>query len=216
MSPKSARPRTKPAKASHPPKPWDVPPPPAVGDSDIDTTFKAVGLALTNWEHLERQLGAVFAILLGLNDSTEAPLRAYGSVITFRGRAEMLKAAAEAHFLRYPMEKTATRFKSILDQATQLGARRNEIAHGSVEDYRQIDKAQPLNTYVLIPGLYSTNKRVIEVGSGGPIRYRSKPKYVYSSVEINAFAKTFKNYASGISMLWGELAQAHLKRLRTS
>ncbi len=98
-------------------QPWDVPPTPAYGDSHEDAISIAVGRALTAWEFLEEELAEIFAIMVNaeMADLERVPaIRAYGSVITARGRADMLEAAAEAYFVNKPDEQLKSEFDSVL------------------------------------------------------------------------------------------------------
>jgi hypothetical protein len=45
--------------------PWDIPPPPQVGDASEDITFASVGRALTRWEEFELMLASLFSTLVG-------------------------------------------------------------------------------------------------------------------------------------------------------
>ena len=197
-------------KTPKPPKPWDVPPPPLIGDTSEDIIFTSVGRALNKWESLESELGAVFAILLGLNDHTEPALRAYAAVRTFRGRLDMLEAAAEANFLRYPSATLKTQFESVATTSNNYSARRNEIAHGLVQKCPRLGIIGP--GFLLGPYLYSGTKRHIHATKNAIIPYNSIPSYIYSSKEIDALADHFKLLASGANALWTNLAMAHVKR----
>jgi hypothetical protein len=163
------------------PQPWDVPPSPATGDPHEDAISLAVGRALTAWEFVEEQLAELFAIFVNADmaDLEKAPaVRAYGSVITARGRADMLEAAAEAYFLNKPNEQLQSRFDAILRSYRGFAGRRNDIAHGRGGQ----DSTNPAHGWYLYPGLYNTNKYPI----GQP------PKYLYSSAEINGFRAEFE------------------------
>lgn len=93
--------------------PWDRPgrDEPIVGDADPSNIYLAVGLALDTWESLEEELALIFASLIGSDDPI-ASMRAYGSVITSRGRNEMISAAAEAYFSDAPNATLQTTFKA--------------------------------------------------------------------------------------------------------
>ena len=53
---------------------WEVLPTPKRGDKAAETTYAAVGDALTQWEKLEEELAELFSILVG------APELAQGAV----------------------------------------------------------------------------------------------------------------------------------------
>jgi hypothetical protein len=162
-------------------QPWDVPPAPANGDSHEDVITRAVGRALTSWEYIEEELANIFAIFVNadMSDLERAPaFRAYGSVPTARGRADMLDAAAEAYFYNNPNPQLQSGFDDILRSYRGLAGRRNDIAHGRTGQ----DSQSPAHGWYLYPGLYNSNKYPI----GGP------PKYLYSSVEIKRFQEEFE------------------------
>lgn len=79
-------------------QPWEVPDPPIVGDATQDITFRAVGAALSNWEWFEGNLSLAFSFLIGAGYGNVAALRAYGSVETFRGRANMIQRGGGSLF----------------------------------------------------------------------------------------------------------------------
>ena len=76
------------------PQPWDIPPTLASGDAGENGMYLAVGRALTAWEYVEEAFADIFATFVGAHESREPEVvpafRAYGSVITSRGRADML------------------------------------------------------------------------------------------------------------------------------
>jgi hypothetical protein len=176
--------------------PWDISPPPTIGDASEDITFAAVGRALTRWEEFEVMFASLFSTLVSTDDNTAAAIRAYGSVITFRGRAEMVRAAAEVHFRLFPNEALWKTFKTFVNQLTgHASPRRNEIAHGVVRPYLSIVDGNATRTFCLFPPYYAANKNEIErieMRDGGIQLTWHTAKYVYSSVEINNFAKSFK------------------------
>jgi hypothetical protein len=140
--------------------PWDIPPVPAKGDDDINITYASIGRALSKWEEFEEQLSYAFAIFCGgADESTEPAQRAYGSVIAFRGRSDIIRSAAEAYFHLNPNEELLKEFNAIMVRAERLAARRNEIAHGIV-------KGMPLTGEPKFPGWglrpseYASNKNV--------------------------------------------------------
>lgn len=135
---KSAKKQTKARKPRPPPtpktpRPWDAPPPPEKGDEDSDVLYAAIGRALSEWEHLEEELARIFSSLVVGGEGTAAE-RSYGAVATFRGRMDMIEAAAEAFFFLYPDDRSSlgNDLHVLITSARSFGARRNEIAHGIV------------------------------------------------------------------------------------
>jgi hypothetical protein len=85
------------------PNPWDIPAPPARGDRKADSIFTAIGRGLTSWEIVEHDLAEMFAIFtgspIGLDALANNPaMRAYGTIVSFRGRTDLPTAAANAYF----------------------------------------------------------------------------------------------------------------------
>jgi hypothetical protein len=144
------------------PQPWDVPPAPGSGDSHEDAISLAVGRALTSWEFIEEALADIFAIFVKADvaDPEKAPaLRAYGSVITARGRADMLQAAGEAHFFSNQAPQLESDFKAVLRSYRGFAGRRNDVAHGRAGQ----DSQNPAHGWYLYPG--STIRRNIRSAS---------------------------------------------------
>src|SRR5689334_3074896 len=89
-------------------KPWDDPPHPKRGDKKADTTYAAVGRALTQWEYLETKLAELFSKLVdgewpsGDHTIYHPADRAYGSALGSSARLSMIEEAAKAHFQWYP------------------------------------------------------------------------------------------------------------------
>ena len=137
--------KPKPLKASttKAAKPWDPRPHPGPGSSE-DDTYKAVGKALTNCEHIEVALADIFTIAVGAPETglPSAPsTRAYGSILAFNSRLEMVWAAVETFLnpihgeidvLANFRANTLTIFDQLTDEIGCFAARRNEIAHGQV------------------------------------------------------------------------------------
>jgi hypothetical protein len=176
--------------------PWDVPPHAEVGDASEDITFASVGRALTKWEEFEVMFASLFATLVGTDGNTAPAIRAYGSVIAFRGRADLVRNAAEVHFMLFPDERLEKRFSAFINQLTKhAAARRNEIAHGIVKPYASMVDGKPTRTFALFPPYYAANKNElerIEVRDGGHQVTWHTAKYIYSSIEINKFADGFR------------------------
>lgn len=204
--------RRKPKAAPTPPapKPWDPPPIPVKGDPDIETVYAAIGTALSAWEGLEEQLANIFAALVAPDGIQLPAQRAYGSILTFRGRGELITAAAGAVFFLFPNTGLRTSIKNLLDEASQFAARRNEIAHGKVVPFYVPQSGLfglPMTHharragYVLQPSGYATNKRELQPGRLIIEEARQTPKYAYSSVELLALQKHFSRLANRASPL---------------
>ncbi|MCC8952723.1 hypothetical protein H8B02_04340 [Bradyrhizobium sp. Pear77] len=80
----------------------------------IGKTEEFVGSALSSWQFVEDVIASIFEVLVSGPDayskyfnSMSAAERAYGSVVSFDGRAGMVEAAAEAFF--HPRRTKRTR-----------------------------------------------------------------------------------------------------------
>jgi len=183
------------------PNPWDVPPFPTEGDKLQDTTFASVGRALTAWEGFEVQLANLFAAICGAGDDTLSAVRAYGSVISFKGRSAMVKAAAVAYFHRFPNDKLAAALTSLLNDANKFSARRNEVAHGVVLFLR----SAPDSGFALQPAIYASSKNLLV---GGPQYNILQEQYAYSSKEIEFFTGQFLALIPRVRELWEPIYKA--------
>lgn len=124
----------------------------------------------------------------------------------------MLEAAAEAYFFLYPDAAPIQKLlKDFLDEAGSFSARRNEIAHGIVQENTapivskhiehhiaflgtsipKIHPKYPLG-FVLRPMDYTTNKTQMERSGMPIIPVTYLPDYVYSSTHVLSFAEHFQ------------------------
>ena len=136
--------------------PWDIPPHPSNGDFDESALFASIGRALTEWEQVEAACAELFAVLVSVSQRSaqHAPaIRAYGTVISFKARCEMLKAAATAYF--HHRRKKKVRFekqlKTLIDECLSFSARRNEIAHGQVSMLYYIRRGKSKSATISCP-----------------------------------------------------------------
>ena len=186
-------------------QPWEVPDPPRIGDATSDITFRAVGAALSQWEYFEGNLSLAFSFLIGSGYGNVAALRAYGSVESFRGRANMIEEAGEVYFKYEPDEKLQASIKELLTRARQLSGRRNEIAHGIVSPYFETANDKNIhNGFVLYPAYYATRKR--KLPQDVPLTDVTLT-YVYSSVEIGHFGRQFDDLAIKATDILTDLAR---------
>lgn len=98
-----------------------------------------------------------------------AAIRAYGSVESFRGRANPIESAGEAYFKNRPNDALRQAINDLLRlSTTKFGARRSEIAHGIVNPYFKIENGQSVQKgLVLYPAYYATRKR--KLPESGPL-----------------------------------------------
>ena len=194
--------------------PWNVPLPPKRGDARKSITYRAVGHALSDWEYFEFSLNLVFRVIC--KTEWDIPLiRAYGSIMTYRGRAEMIESAADAYFRRHQTKSLQSEFRRLMNMADRFAARRNEVAHGRVERYCDFDPSK--RGWCLFPSGIATNKREFTVETFDlrkPERLTgrvTKPKYVYSSVEIDIFGQGFWDLAVQTGWLAGEIVSGQIR-----
>jgi hypothetical protein len=198
---------------------WDIPPPPQIGEASEDITFTSVGRALTRWEEFEVVFASLFSALVATEDSNAAAIRAYGSVITFRGRAEMVRAAAEVQFSLFRNSALEKGFRAFVNELTNhASARRNEIAHGVVRVTPIIKDYTVVPQYFLYPPYYASNKlqlNRIDSSDGRQMAWY-EPKYIYSSVEINQFARSFSDLVPRLAVIMGPMLQQKAPKPPTS
>jgi len=173
--------------------PWDIPPFPEKGDWSESALYESVGRALSAWESFEGMFALLFAAFLRPTLFGLPAQRAYGSVITFRGRAKMVQAAGEAYFLAEPNTDQQADFKSILKLARKFSDRRNDIAHSIVGECSS--PAGHVRGCALLPPDYASNKHSLRRDVNLKVAWAAKlttPRYAYTSVEIGFFTEKFK------------------------
>jgi hypothetical protein len=185
------------------PKDWCRPLNPARGDPLESTIFEAVGRALTAWEELEATLGIMYSTAIGIGFNHSLPaIRAYGSVVAFKGRSDMIAAGLEAMFFMRPSGPMKTQLQAdmaaVLTRAGQFSTRRNEIAHGVVGEHPnswQSGKDLEMG-YVLLPSAYATKKKDLANIGVLSMPYQ-EAQYYYSALEIGGFTQHFHNLNVG-------------------
>ena len=174
-------------------QPWEIPDPPQIGDAENNITFRAVGAALSTWEWFEGHLALSFSYLVGSGYGNVAAIRAYGSVESFRGRANMIEEAAEVYFKHIRDEELQSSINKLVKKARDLCARRNDVAHGIVNPYSVFEHDKSVfKGYLLMPAYYATRKR--KLPETAPLTDIT-PSFIYSSVEIDHFRKQFDDLA---------------------
>jgi hypothetical protein len=157
--------------------PWD-PPFARTADANEDDIFKAVGKALTNWEFVEEALARIFAALVGTVAYPRAgpAVRAYGSIISFRSRVEMIEWAGDAFFSLPPPSQFQSDLYPLMTECKDWSQRRNDIAHGRVWP------SPDLGGYLLFPSLYNTKKQ----------KLFQPPAFCYSSKGSTSCRRRFR------------------------
>ncbi|HML06546.1 MAG TPA: hypothetical protein VK430_00255 [Xanthobacteraceae bacterium] len=167
-----------------PKKPWDIPPRPSTYDKDPEELFAAVGGALSSWQYVEDAIASLFEaivsdgdmLILSFAKSMSPAKRAYGSIVSFDARAEMVEAAADAFFHVHHHPRLHKRMRSIMQACRGWSARRNEIAHGKIGG-----APTDLNYCALWPADSSTRKNEID----------HRAKFVYNAALIKEFDHHF-------------------------
>jgi hypothetical protein len=150
--------------------PWDIRDASPRGDVDDNMLFMTIGRALTEWEQVEAACATLFAVFVSASQKSVhlAPaIRAYGSIASFKGRHDMLRAAAAAYFHRRKSkkEKFEARLKKLMDECLEYSNRRNEIAHGSVSmlyESRKRSNSMIKIGHYLLPSFYNPKKFKLE------------------------------------------------------
>jgi hypothetical protein len=157
---------------------WDAPPFPENGDLDEDSTYAGVGRVLSAWEAAESELSHLYAWFVGKLHQPEA-YREYGTGRIFADRMKILKAAAEAHFVRCPHQSREADFDCRAEIAEKFASRRNEVAHSIVRDLGNIRPRRFSDAFgrqfFLVPSYYNYQRY-------GP---DNMPTYAYTSVELS-------------------------------
>jgi len=192
------------------------------GDDSAEVTYAAVGRALSSWEYFENEFAKLFSRFLGLLDNNLPAIRAYGSVLTFKGRASMVEAAAEAFYFLKPNPTMHAKIEDIIDRSGQFSGRRNEIAHGVV---RQITDPGPVIQgptggmmrlpivwgYGVVPSEYATNKTDLAPALSLLSDIERVPKYRYSSAELIRYSTEFTILGSETQILSTEIFHRDLR-----
>jgi hypothetical protein len=110
------------------PKPWDKPVRISAGDESPTAIHTAVGLALSNWEHVENTKVLLFGGITGM--PFMLALRIYGNLPSSASKQSIIRAAGDARFGYTPIYMAF--FDKLMDMVDRFLARRNNIAHGVV------------------------------------------------------------------------------------
>jgi hypothetical protein len=177
------------------PKPWDMPPLPQRGDDERETTFAAVGLALSKWEYFEGYLGVLYAHLVNTQYSSSPAVRAYGVISSFSTRIDMLREASAAFFLGKKKENLRDGVTELLDKAKSFAPRRNEIAHGVVQAYFAKDDSGEYKVgFAIGPSYFAARKKKLAINALTD-NIEIRDAYAYTSKELRNFAAQFEELA---------------------
>ena len=161
------------------------PPLAASGYINAREVFLNVGFALSQWEHAEELLAALYSFLCGPK-STHAAFRSYGTLTATGPRRNVILAASEVFFLTFPSNTLPKRLSDLLSIYADAGARRNEIAHGVV--MAGPSPGPTAEQWFLVPALHSTKKTSLQL----------EAEYRFNSQIIDGFAKAFDSLQADI------------------
>jgi hypothetical protein len=196
--------------------PWDIRKPSDKGDVKPDTIFTSVGYALTEWEQVENECARLFAVFVSAQQrrTYEAPaLRAFGCVISSRTRCDMLRMAAAAYFVKRPKKKRfhGDQFDKLMKAYVGYGDRRNEIAHGRVQNVLLTERRSkrghrlPALGFYLLPSFYNPKKF-----KGHTFTYR------YTATDVLYYAQEFTKLHLRISGIRELMSRGWMPRVRRS
>lgn len=172
---------------------------------DFENLYRAVGEALSRWEEVENELAQLFSVFVGSNnfENYEAAIpaiRAYGSVVSFNGRADMMDAAAKGYFfvrrtVSFDPEPPIpeTRYAEVMKACRGFSSRRNDIAHGMA--IMALNEAGRVTGVYLQPGLFASKKNPLG----------KRPAYSYTAAQIDDFIKHFQDLAFQVQIYRGDL-----------
>lgn len=168
--------------------PWAVRPKAPRGDDEPKELFAAIGAALTEWEQVESSLAEIFAVLVSAaRKSTfwSPAIQAYGTVISVRGRCDMVRVGADAYFNTRKKKRDSFRetLSKLIIEVLEFSNRRNEIAHGQVASILALYDASPPRSlgYYLFPSLYNPKK----------FKFGGKASYTYMSSDVIHYRQEF-------------------------
>ena len=140
----------------------------------------------------------------GIEDSEHAlpAIRAYGAIISFKSRADMVDAAGKVYFFLRPNADLEKQFRDIIKECRGFSSRRNDIAHGMAQfqmEQREPPEIEKYRGFFLFPGLWASKKY--------PLGQR--PAYAYTSAQIYEFAEKFEQLRFSIAGFESYFRRAH-------
>jgi len=188
-------------------KPWDVAPLAERGDSSAATIHQAVGLALEHWEMLDGAASGLFAYLIG--GRAFAAEAAYYEISSISMRLKMVKLVAD-RVLRPPSD-ISKGLDTLLQNVSQLAARRNDIAHGVATGFHG---RGPHTGVYLTPRFDNLKKMdfVDELREGLPLPFNFHA-YAYTSAQILAYAMIFDAFKQKLYALIRSIQEHYGERL---
>jgi hypothetical protein len=155
-----------------------------------DDLYKAIAKALTDWEFVEEALARIFAAFTGTVAYPQPgpSVSAYGAIISFKSRIEMIQAAAKSFFAFALTCPVQSNFQPLMIKCLNWSDRRNDMAHGRVWGHDRH------SGYLLFPSLFNTKRQKNQV-----------PTYCYSSREVKALSLAFQNLYDDLCEFAGNL-----------
>jgi hypothetical protein len=181
----------------NPNDPWASPPIPERGTVSEADIYWSVGRALSLWEYFEFHLAILFNVLSDQSIVSPMVRRAYGAVASFGGRADLLNAAADAYFAKFPDQTLKADVSKLLKTARRASIRRNDIAHGMVSAYN-FENCK-ISDFVLLPAAYRTNRHDLDW----------KPTYALTAEHIRAFIRQLQGLLSPTRDLSNRIEDRH-------
>jgi hypothetical protein len=191
--------------------PWDPAPKEPKGDDDPNDVYRAVGVALIQWEQLEEALASLLGVII--DSDTRSTKLAYGTVAAGAARLNMIVAAAGAD--RRIDEATFEELWRLIDaEIGRLSVRRNEIAHGQVTHMcnggsPDDGPAEPEGHY-LVPPFYDTRKQHSFRNDAASSKAFGHVRYAYTSEQIAHYALQFHLSAERVRDMGMRVTVIHL------
>lgn len=187
--------------------PWDPLPLSTKGESTPEPILIRIGQAITAWEMLEYFLSSIFKdiVTCGLCWPGSAE-RAYGTVISFAGRSEMLAAAIDASLLFKKDSDLKRALNELTNKSKGYSGRRNQIAHGSLVHWTE--SGRELGYFWMPPSYSAVQHRYKEMEL--PV-----PKSRFGLIELDFYIAEFQKLRVE-AMELTRLLSGHLAELRQS
>ena len=155
----------------------------ASADSEAEPTYQSVGVVLSSWERIEFNLAQLYSSLVGHPNGDAIPQ--YGSERIYKLRTDVLKRAADNHFINYCNQEMEAKFDKICACCDDMSKLRNDVAHAIVMDVSLItyfrntlNLVENDSAFMLIPPLYLGSRHL----------NNGLPSFAYSSVDLLSIA----------------------------
>lgn len=170
--------------------------------------FLGVGIALTEWERAEENMGRLFGHLIGTPGVYAGPAAAkvYGSIESSAARVNMIRAAAEAFFgQHYAHPRIKKPLGLLLEAHKEASHRRNEIAHGVVLGPMTVN-SKPLGSFLVAPD-YHTDRNAAWplINSEDDWSTVTRSLYRYNDNDLEEISGKFCNLSLAILYYVSEL-----------